>query len=50
MGLSTYVVENAWKHHYNTLDYHSYKVCMKFNVDTNSFPFPKVEFQEGSDE
>lgn len=42
--------ENAWNNHYNTLDYHSYRVCMKLNVDMNSFPFPEDEFQEGSDE
>jgi hypothetical protein len=43
--------ENAWKHHYYTLDYHCWKVYNKFNVDRRNFPpEDELEFDEGSDE
>jgi putative GTP pyrophosphokinase len=40
----------AWKHHYNTLDYHSWKVYKKFGVDRSSFPpASDLDFGEGND-
>jgi putative GTP pyrophosphokinase len=40
----------AWKHHYETLDYHSWKVYKKFEVDRSSFlPASDLDFEEGND-
>jgi hypothetical protein len=41
----------AWKHHYNTFDYHSWKVYQKFNLDKRDFP-PEDDrgYNEGSDD
>jgi putative GTP pyrophosphokinase len=41
--------KKAWKHHYNTLDYHCWKVYNKFGVNTSNFSHQDVEFEEGSD-
>lgn len=42
---------NAWKHHYNTFDYHFWKVFNEFEVDRTNFPsVNELEFDEGSDE
>ena len=42
--------KKAWKHHYNTLDYHSSKDYEKFEVDRINFPPTSVlDFEEGSD-
>ena len=42
--------KKAWKHHYNTLDYHSWKVYNKFEVDRSNFPpSSDLDFEEGSD-
>ena len=41
----------AWKEHYNTFDYHCWKVYNKFNVDRTDFPpEEKLGFDEGSDD
>jgi putative GTP pyrophosphokinase len=43
--------KKAWKHHYNTLDYHSWKVYEKFGVDVSSFPTNSdLDIEHGSDE
>jgi putative GTP pyrophosphokinase len=34
--------EKAWKHHFNTFDYHSAKVFDAFQVDTSNFPVDLV--------
>jgi len=40
--------KKAWKHHFNTLDYHCWKVYEKFGVDKTNFPhYPDLEFDEG---
>jgi ppGpp synthetase/RelA/SpoT-type nucleotidyltranferase len=42
--------KKAWKHHYNTLDYHCWKVYEKFEVDRSNFPpTSELDFKEGSD-
>lgn len=42
--------KKAWKHHYNTLDYHCWKVCEKFGVDRSNFPpTSDLDFEEESD-
>jgi putative GTP pyrophosphokinase len=42
--------KKVWKHHYNTPDYHSWKVYEKFEVDKSNFPpASELEFEEGSD-
>jgi putative GTP pyrophosphokinase len=42
--------KKAWKHHYNTLDYHCWKIYKKFEVDMSNFPpTSDLDFEEGSD-
>jgi hypothetical protein len=42
--------KKAWKHQYNTLDYHCWKVYEKFEVDRTNFPpVSELDFDEGSD-
>ena len=42
--------KKAWKHHYDTLDYHCWKVYEKFGVDRRNFPpTSDLDFEEGSD-
>jgi hypothetical protein len=41
--------KKAWKHHYNTLDYHSWKVYENFEVDRTNFPpASDLDFEEGT--
>jgi putative GTP pyrophosphokinase len=43
--------KKAWKHHYNTFDYHCWKVYNRFNLDKRGFP-PEddLKYDEGSDD
>lgn len=42
--------KKAWKHHYDTLDYHCWKVYQKFEVDRSNFPpTSDLDFDEGGD-
>ena len=41
--------KKAWKHHYDTLDYHSSKVYKKFELDRSNFlPTSDLDFEEGN--
>jgi len=43
--------KKAWKHHYNTFDYHFWKVFNEFGVNRTRFPSEdELEFGHGSDE
>jgi putative GTP pyrophosphokinase len=43
--------KKAWKHRYNTLGYHCWKVYEKFGLDRSNFPHSSdLDFEEGSDE